>query len=569
MRNMLKWREEFGVDEIREDIVKNRRWHPRQFPKGEQVLPVAKGILAAQGLQDCKGQPVSIEAYDFSPQDMLQHLDVDEVVRFHLYCMEYKMVLLEHLSNELEADKARRGLCREDGWGEVLQVFIIRDLGGFNTEHLGPVGRDTSSRIVQVSQANYPNVMYCCCLINTPFLFRAFWKLIKPLLPTHTTRKIHFYGKSFVQDLSKFIEPETLPASLGGGNAQLDWTARTPLDGLDEPNFTYVEEAGYRSWSDIPAAPIVPPCSRADSGGDKRRSKLGRPPRPMHNKENKWQHSPASGRAAQHKLLDSVSSRNSCGGEDCNSDSQAEFESEGEELFRDRRSLASISRKSWPSLVEEGSDMADQRSSCTSQSSLGFTHDPQNPQLTKPWLLNSVNSTSAYTSSAPLPPISNGASIPPSPPLHSNMSTPPKRPPRRSSPGSSPLNPSSPTSGHLDSAQPTSVQPGIEHVHDNSPTAPVHPGLKLPPELEGGGQSDDSTGGYEMSSVEDSGGEDNCESEEDVVDMKGAVQQPGTTSESMSRFGRAKAWIVSSSPSSNYRKSFKDVKKKFKSKMPL
>lgn len=47
----------------------------------------------------------------------------------------------------------------EEPWGVILRNTIIRDLAGFGMEHAGPIGRSLISKVLSVSQDNYPEMV--------------------------------------------------------------------------------------------------------------------------------------------------------------------------------------------------------------------------------------------------------------------------------------------------------------------------------------------------------------------------------------------------------------------------
>ena len=69
--------------------------------------------------------------------------------------------------------------------------------------------------IVQTMSAHYPERLRRIFMINTPFVFNAFWQLLKVFLDERTKQKIRFVS---VEDLSKelALTRATLPAFLGG-----------------------------------------------------------------------------------------------------------------------------------------------------------------------------------------------------------------------------------------------------------------------------------------------------------------------------------------------------------------
>ncbi|CAN0341004.1 unnamed protein product [Laminaria digitata] len=84
----------------------------------------------------------------------------------------------------------------EEPWGVVLRNTIIRDLAGFGMEHAGPIGRSLISKVLAVSQDNYPEMMEKCYIINAPWVFYALWKGVTPLVSTNTAGKIQVRART-------------------------------------------------------------------------------------------------------------------------------------------------------------------------------------------------------------------------------------------------------------------------------------------------------------------------------------------------------------------------------------
>ncbi|CAM9365698.1 unnamed protein product, partial [Discosporangium mesarthrocarpum] len=96
MRAMLRWRRENDVDKIREDIVNNKKFDPRQFPQGESILKKFPVLVASPLCVGSEGTPLSYESYSFSPRQVAKEADGDLsfFIHFHIYCQEFKQVQL-------------------------------------------------------------------------------------------------------------------------------------------------------------------------------------------------------------------------------------------------------------------------------------------------------------------------------------------------------------------------------------------------------------------------------------------------------------------------------------------
>ena len=104
IENFLDWRFENGVDDIRKDIVE-RRLTPDQFPGADIVykhckvvvvqLPTNNGDLE----QYLASKPLCVEPF-MSPS-VFTEIDVEDYIRFRIYCLEYVAMALEQLSDEV------------------------------------------------------------------------------------------------------------------------------------------------------------------------------------------------------------------------------------------------------------------------------------------------------------------------------------------------------------------------------------------------------------------------------------------------------------------------------------
>ena len=51
---------------------------------------------------DKTGAPICVDQYNFSPSEVLSKLTVPEYLNFIIHCLEYKMLIVEQLSDQKE-----------------------------------------------------------------------------------------------------------------------------------------------------------------------------------------------------------------------------------------------------------------------------------------------------------------------------------------------------------------------------------------------------------------------------------------------------------------------------------
>lgn len=141
-RNFLKWRKDNNVNEIRNQIIYHGYDHPLKFPKGEIILPIIKQIVIAPDATDKYNSPICLEQYNFSPSDILDKITLDDYVTFMIYCLEYRSIVLEQISEEREQEylealpkdlriKVNTSECSLKPYGQIANMCVIRDLSEF------------------------------------------------------------------------------------------------------------------------------------------------------------------------------------------------------------------------------------------------------------------------------------------------------------------------------------------------------------------------------------------------------------------------------------------------------
>lgn len=220
MSKFLRWRRENCVDLIRREILEKNLNHPSLFPNAEKILKLVPQVVIAPERLDFYCSPISIEQYSFSPAHVLNEIKGDEYLRFIIYTLEFKSIVIEQMSELKEREylkKVDNNPPDDEFYGVLLNICVIRDLKGVGWEHLGMKGQEIIKLIMGVATDNYPELMRKCYIVNTPWLFHTVWAVISMFIPPRTLSKITVLGADFQSTLAADIPLDNIPSQLGGG----------------------------------------------------------------------------------------------------------------------------------------------------------------------------------------------------------------------------------------------------------------------------------------------------------------------------------------------------------------
>ncbi|KJE89190.1 hypothetical protein CAOG_00710 [Capsaspora owczarzaki ATCC 30864] len=136
------------------------------------------------------------------PRGLLRAARKADIVQFRIFNMERTLQVCAEQSAKIGR--------------KVQELTIIMDLTGLNRKHLWGPGLDLFRAVAKIYEANYPEVVKRCFIINAPMIFPVMFNLIKPLLHEATRQKIRVLGSDYVSVLSEYIDPAVLPRFLGG-----------------------------------------------------------------------------------------------------------------------------------------------------------------------------------------------------------------------------------------------------------------------------------------------------------------------------------------------------------------
>ncbi|XP_014615121.1 PREDICTED: SEC14-like protein 2 [Polistes canadensis] len=192
LRNSLQWRKQWEVDKIEEynepEVMKKYTPH---------------GICG----YDKEGSPVVVITFgEFDIYGLLHVTTKKEIIKTMVKYLEYYLKMCN------EQVKKHGHLAGK--------ITVIYDLEGFNLKpYLWRPATETIISSLQIYEANYPEILKMCFLINAPKMFSFAFSIAKKFLNDYTISKL----KMFKPDPTKWgpailelISPDQIPAYYGG-----------------------------------------------------------------------------------------------------------------------------------------------------------------------------------------------------------------------------------------------------------------------------------------------------------------------------------------------------------------
>ncbi|KAI3919489.1 hypothetical protein MKW98_030200 [Papaver atlanticum] len=190
IKKTVKWRKECGIDTLLdEDLGLSNDLEKVVFMNGF----------------DKKGHPVCYNAYgEFeSNKDLYSKTFSTEEKR--LKFIIWRIQFLEKSIRKLDFGPG--------GVSTILQICDLKNSPGVGTLELI---RDTDQSLCLI-QENYPEFHAKHVLINVPWWYHAFYRMVSPFLPQRTKSKFVFAGPSkSPKTLFKYISPGLVPVQYGG-----------------------------------------------------------------------------------------------------------------------------------------------------------------------------------------------------------------------------------------------------------------------------------------------------------------------------------------------------------------
>jgi len=109
--------------------------------------------------------------------------------------------------------------CSRVSGRRIDAIITILDVKGFGIMRM--MKNDTRAFLKmasQVAQDYYPECQGKMFIINTGMTFSALWAVVKLMLDQKTRDKICVLGSKFMKEITKYVDPDNLPKSIGGNN---------------------------------------------------------------------------------------------------------------------------------------------------------------------------------------------------------------------------------------------------------------------------------------------------------------------------------------------------------------
>mmetsp|Transcript_2354 Transcript_2354/g.3912 ORF Transcript_2354/g.3912 Transcript_2354/m.3912 type:complete len:337 (-) Transcript_2354:688-1698(-) len=190
--HMMKWREENKIDELYETM---------DYPQLKALVPHYPHFYHKQ---DKFGRPVYIELLGVTDcARMLEVSPQDLILQYHCWTWE-------RLEKQLMP--AQSSVVGHP----IITSTVILDLAGMTLKSFTRTTQKLLTTIAKIDQDYYPEHLGTMFIINTPFIFKAIWAVVNPMLEERTRRKIIVLGADYQATLLQLIPAENLPVMFGG-----------------------------------------------------------------------------------------------------------------------------------------------------------------------------------------------------------------------------------------------------------------------------------------------------------------------------------------------------------------
>ncbi|CAI6003605.1 unnamed protein product [Closterium sp. NIES-64] len=188
---MLKWRDEFGVDECLKFEFPELAEVKRVYPHGHHGV-------------DREGRPIYIEL--IGRVDATKVLGITTMERFLKY----------HVKEFERTFALKFPACSLAAKRHIDQTTSILDVAEMGMKNFSADARNFLAMVSKVDGDNYPETLNRLFVVNAGFAFRSLWSGIKGMLDPKTASKIQVLGTDYKKKLFEAIDPSQLPEFFGG-----------------------------------------------------------------------------------------------------------------------------------------------------------------------------------------------------------------------------------------------------------------------------------------------------------------------------------------------------------------
>ncbi|XP_038056122.1 SEC14-like protein 2 [Patiria miniata] len=180
-----EWNIEYIVSEWEAPEVLERHMIGGLFGEDKEGRPV---YYEAYGTVDCKGIIYSSIKADF---------------------VRYKLRICEAIYRRFEEQTKKHGR-------RIDNLTMILDLDQVGLSHLWMPFLNVYFDVLSKFEANYPETLHQCFIINAPSMVSVGYNLFKPFLSADTRTKVRFFGGNYKSKLLEVISADQLPQHYGG-----------------------------------------------------------------------------------------------------------------------------------------------------------------------------------------------------------------------------------------------------------------------------------------------------------------------------------------------------------------
>ncbi|ONM38915.1 Phosphatidylinositol/phosphatidylcholine transfer protein SFH8 [Zea mays] len=201
---MLRWRKEFGADDIEEfdytELDEVVKYYPQLY----------HGV-------DKGGRPIYIELIGkVDTNKLVQITTIDRYVKYHVKeferCLQMRFPACS-IAAKRHIDSST-AILDVKGVGVRVAINLFLQIKGL--KNFTKVARELIMRLQNINNNNYPETLQQLCIINAGQGFKMLWGTIKSFLDPETASKIHVLGNKYQTKLLEIIDDSELPEFLGG-----------------------------------------------------------------------------------------------------------------------------------------------------------------------------------------------------------------------------------------------------------------------------------------------------------------------------------------------------------------
>jgi CRAL/TRIO domain len=104
-------------------------------------------------------------------------------------------------------------LMEHSACGANPELMIVFDQVGMKIKN---TDKELRAALLPDVQAHYPERLSRVFMCNSPLIFRAVWKVVRPMLDPATADKVSMLGGKYEAQLNEVVDPGVMPKTLGG-----------------------------------------------------------------------------------------------------------------------------------------------------------------------------------------------------------------------------------------------------------------------------------------------------------------------------------------------------------------